>query len=101
MGMPNEFSLEPLAAHPLIAKLHTNLVDVSLDMLHSPFAEPNPLPTILHRTDMLVHRLQDRRVPDRPMTLHQGQCLRLRFSLVSRRSRRRQRGPCIVESAQE
>ena len=57
MRMPDEFSLKPLAAHPLIAKLHTDFVDVSVDMLHSPFAEPNPLPAILHRADMLVHGL--------------------------------------------
>lgn len=57
MGMPNEFSLEPLATHPLIAKLYTDLVDIPLDMLHSPFTESNPLPTILHHTNMLVHSL--------------------------------------------
>lgn len=72
MRMPNELSLEPLAAGPLIAKLYTNLVDISLDMLHSPFAKPNPLPAILHCTDMLVHGFQDCRVPDRRMTLDQG-----------------------------
>jgi hypothetical protein len=57
MGMPNEFSLEPVATHPLIAKLYTDLVDIPLDMLHSPFTESNPLPTILHHTNMLVHSL--------------------------------------------
>src|SRR5512139_2992600 len=99
MRMPDEFSLEPLAADSLISQLHPDLIDVALDMLHSPFAEPNSLPPILHGTNMLVHGLQDRGVSDRRMTLHQGQ--RLSFSLVSRRSRRRQHGPCIVKSAQQ
>lgn len=55
MRMPDEFSFKPLTARPLIAKLHTDLVDISLDILYSPLAEPNPLPSILHCTNMLVH----------------------------------------------
>ena len=74
MRMPDEFSLEPLAAHPLIAKLHTDLVNVPFDMFHSPFAEPNPLPSIFHRSDMLVHGLQYRLVSDRRIALNQSQC---------------------------
>lgn len=99
MGMPNEFSFEPLPASPLITKLHTDLINISLNMLHSPFTEPNPLPAILHHTDMLVHGLRDCGMPNRGMILHQGQCFHL--LLASQRSRRRQRGPCIVESTQQ
>lgn len=87
MRMPDEFSFKPLTARPLIAKLHTDLVDVPLNMLHSPFAQPNPLAAILHRTDVRVHGLQDCRVPDCRVTLHQSQ--RLSFTFVSRRSCRR------------
>lgn len=72
MGMPNELPLEPLPPDPLVTKLDTNFKNISLDVLHPPFSQTDPLPACFHCADMIIHGLRDRRISDRRVILHQG-----------------------------
>lgn len=99
MGMPNKLPFKPLAAHTLIAELDTNFIDMSFDLFDTPFAEPYALPTPFHTTNVLVHGIKDRGKPDGRVVLYQGQG----FNLLgrSRRSRRWQRRPHIVQPTEQ
>lgn len=99
MGVPNKFPFKPLAAYALITELNPYLIDMPFDLFDAPFAKSNALPTPFHTSYVLVHGIENRGKSDGRMVLYKGQG----FSLLrrSRWGRRRQRHPCIVESAEQ
>lgn len=98
MCVPDEFPLKPLAAYTLIPQLHADFIHIALDRLHTPLPKPHPLPALLHRAHMLIHRIQDRAGTDGAGGLHK--CQRFRLALVLRRRGRRQLVPGIVTRPQ-
>ena len=72
--MPNEIPFEPLG-RPLLAHVDANLIALALLLEHLPLSQTQTQFASLLNAGPFIKRLQNGRIADRPMGLHQSQGL--------------------------
>jgi len=99
IGMPDELPLEPLTGCSLVPQLNTDFVQIPLDLLHPPLAQPRDPIAFAHGTHVLRQCLENCGIALSPMVLHQRKSLGA--STLYDRIQRRRLHPEKVEYARE